>query len=387
MLPKEEKIDELMKYTSVATLMLYFLQGILYPNSSVIAKLSLAVYLAIGIVCLTKILMPPTRQHVIYVAIAFLAANLAYYGFSDSTTVSSFFRIDPQSPIKNTVFIFCTLMSFFYLSKKGRIDRKLLLVIYFFFFITGIINFYSLSPFSTKHINAINNSGYIFVNILPFMFLIKRKYVSAILIVLSSVFAILSLKRGAMMILVAFLIYYIYIVIKESKLSTLQKISIISLTAIVCGTVAVQFYNTSNLVQERVAQTLSGNTSGRDVMYSQLWENWSNSDSIVNMLFGYGYSYTPIVTFGRYAHNDWLELLTNMGLFGVGLYMLFFVGAIAAGIKANIPERRIIVSVLIVMAIKSLFSMGYTDNGSIPLMILLGYATGINEQKPIADQR
>ena len=379
---KEDKIAVLVKYTSAIALMLYFLQGVIYPTSFIIAKISLAVYMAVGIFCLAEILMSRTRLHLIYVAIAFLIANLAYYGFSD-TPASMFYNIDPQGPIKHTAFVFITLLVFFYLSKKGKIDKKLLLILYSFFFVIGITNFYSLSPFSPRHTNAVNNSGYIFVNILPFLFLLKRKYVSAILLVLSGIFAVMSLKRGAMIILVAFLIYYVLAHFKDSKLSAIQKISIITVAVMACGAVAMQMYNGNELIQGRVAQTLSGNTSGRDVIYSQLWDNWKNSDSAVNMLFGYGYSYTPIVTCGRYAHNDWLELLTNMGLFGIGLYLLFFVetAVTAASCEQSSTERRIIVSVIIVMLIKSVFSMGYDDQGNVPLMLLLGYVAGQKELK------
>ncbi len=389
MLPKEDKIAVIVKYTSVVTLMLYFLQGVIYPTSFIIAKFSLAIYLAVGIFCMSEILMSRTRQHLIYVAVAFLVANLAYYGFTDTSIVSSFYNIDPQGPIKHTTFVFITLLLFFFLSKKDMLDKKLLLILYSFFFIIGIINFYSLSPFSPRHTNAINNSGYIFVNILPFIFLVKRKSISAILLIASSILAISSLKRGAMIILVAFVIYYVCILLKESKLSFIQKFSIVSFAAIICGAIALQIHGSNELIQERVTQTLSGNTSGRDVMYKQLWDNWTNSDSTTKMLFGYGYSYTPMVTYGRYAHNDWLELLTNMGLFGIGLYMLFFVGAIASAAKCetNSAEKRIIVSVIIVMIIKSAFSMGYDDQGTIPLMLLLGYVAGKNELKINSDRK
>ena len=388
MLPKEDKIAVIVKYTSVVTLMLYFLQGVIYPTSFIIAKISLAIYMAVGIFCLAEILMSRTRQHLIYAAVALLVANLAYYGFTDTSIVSSFYNIDPQGPIKHTTFVFITLLLFF-LSKKDMLDKKLLLTLYSFFFIIGIINFYSLSPFSPKHTNAINNSGYIFVNILPFLFLVKRKFISATLLIASSILAISSLKRGAMIILAAFVIYYVCILLKESKLSFIQKFSIVSFAAIICGAIAIQMHGSNELIQERVTQTLSGNTSGRDVMYKQLWDNWTNSDSTTKMLFGYGYSYTPMVTYGRYAHNDWLELLTNMGLLGIGLYLLFFVEAIACAAKCenNSAEKRIVVSVIIVMIIKSAFSMGYDDQGTIPLMILLGYVAGKNELKINSDRK
>jgi len=378
MLLQKDKIALSVKYTSVASLMLYMLQGVLYPGSMFIAKIFLAAYFAIGIFCLTEILFSGTKQALIYSALAFAVANIAYFGFSNGIANSTLYGIDPQGPIKQTIFVFLTLFIFFYLSKKELVDSKLLIFIYTFWFAIGIVNFYSLSPFSPLYEKEVNSSGYFFVNILPLLLFFRRKHIAIILFIISSIIVVSSLKRGAILILFAFLAYCIFFMARDSKLSAMQKISIFLFGAIICLSFAIPAYNSNEAIQNRMSDTLNGYSSGRDIIYQQLLDNWENNESLTNVMFGFGYSYTPIVTCGRYAHNDWLELLTNMGLFGVGLYILFIlqIAVIAIGSKPDSIERRCIVSIILIIAVKSVFSMGYCDQGSIPLMILLGYIAG-----------
>ncbi|MBR5983270.1 MAG: O-antigen ligase family protein [Bacteroidales bacterium] len=386
MLLQKDKIALSVKYVSVASLMLYMLQGVLYPGSMFVAKIFLAAYFAVGIFCLTEILFSGTKQALIYSALAFAMANIAYFGFSNGTAISTFYGIDPQSPIKQTIFVFLTLFIFFYLSKNKLIDKKLLIVVYTFWFAVGIVNFYSLSPFSPIYDKEVNNSGYIFVNILPFLLFFKRKYIAIILFIISSIIVISSLKRGAILILIAIIAYGVFIWTRTAKLSVMQKISIFLFGAIICTSLAIPAYNSNDAIQNRMSETLSGYSSGRDIIYQQLLDNWENEGCLTNAMFGYGYSYTPIVTGGQYAHNDWLELLTNMGLFGVGLYMLFILQIVAITLCSTPDsiERRCMVSIILIIIVKSVFSMGYGDQGTIPLMILLGYVAGKNElQKTI----
>lgn len=383
MLLNDRNIAPAIKYISTFTLILYLMQGTLYPASSVLAKASLAIYLAIGIFCLVNLLLSSTRQSIVYTATAFFLANIAYYFFSDTTTISLFYSINPQSPIKNTTIVFLTLFISLYLARRNLIEKKGLLVIYAIIFASGIISFFSLSPFSTSSSEAVNNSGYIFANLLPFIFLIKRKDLSLLLLTICNAIVIMSLKRGAILITFLFSAYYTYILFKESKFSTIQKASILAMLATMIALASVLLYSGNTMIQERVEQTLGGYSSGRDIIYEKLWSNWDNTESCKNILFGYGMSHTILATGGRYAHNDWLELLTNMGFFGVGLYLIFFlsIASNAAEAKRSITDIRIVVSVVIILIGKSLFSMGYTDLGSVPLMIMLGYALGCKDKQ------
>ena len=72
---------------------------------------------------------------------------------------------------------------------------------------------------------------------------------------------------------------------------------------------------------KRMASILEGNTSGRDVIYGTIFTKWYSSTNIWNLLFGFGFAGSLEITGGSYAHNDWLELLSNFGLTGIIAYL------------------------------------------------------------------
>ncbi len=378
----------IVKYSSIIMLILYFMQGVFYPNSSFLGKISLAGYLAVGLYCIIRTIINKTRQPLIYISLAFLLLNFAYFGFSNDNIISSLFGLQYSGQMKYILLVFVTIVTFFYLTRNKAINEKNLLLIYGILYVFSIINFYELSPFSLHNTKVVNNVGYSFVNLLPFLFLIRKKYFALILCLISTFIVISSLKRGAIAILAIFMMYYIFTQLKEAKITKEQKISLITLGIILCGFATFQLYQGNEIIQERINQTLDGNSSGRDTLYGVLWENWKNNDSAITVLFGNGFAYTPYITGGLYAHNDWLELLTNLGLIGVGLYVIFYTYLVKFALQKDIDKntRRIAISASVIMLLKSFFSMSYVDIGSIPLVILLGYVLGKYELQSVTNK-
>lgn len=73
---------------------------------------------------------------------------------------------------------------------------------------------------------------------------------------------------------------------------------------------------------------LEGNVSGRDRIYANIFNGWLDSDNFINLLFGYGFAGSRLLSgSGHFAHNDWLELLSNFGLLGVTIYIVLFYSA------------------------------------------------------------
>src|SRR5690606_8842766 len=54
-------------------------------------------------------------------------------------------------------------------------------------------------------------------------------------------------------------------------------------------------------------------TSGRNFIYQAIFDAWYNSDSIWHIMFGFGFAGSIQLSGGVFAHNDWLELLSNFG--------------------------------------------------------------------------
>ena len=103
---------------------------------------------------------------------------------------------------------------------------------------------------------------------------------------------------------------------------------------------------------------MNGDASQRGVLHPFFWENFLYRANAVQMLFGYGANGTIKLTF-NYAHNDWLEILTNQGLFGVIIFFYYwFAFFYSANFRNLSRESRFTLNLIIIMYfIKTFFSM------------------------------
>lgn len=383
------RFKRIIGYSSIILLVVYYLQGVLYPNNSFVAKVALAAFLAIGVFCMISLIIQKPKQKLLYVVLGFLLLNISYYGFYENFLSNTFFHLSAFSQIKKISFVLLSLYVFFYLSQNKILNDKILIGAYCFFFLCGIVKFYALTPFVMRNTKDVNNYGYEFINILPFLFIYKRKIVSAILLIISAFIVIASLKRGAIIILLIIGIYFGYRLIKGLNIKASNKLLIVCAIVMICSAIFLKLYDTNLIIQERVTQTINGDSSGRDNLYETIWNNWKTENSVTKVLFGNGFSSTPVITGGRFAHNDWLELLANTGLLGVGIYMLLFAFLFYANADKHLEtsDRSILFSATIILFLKSLFSMGYTDQGAVPLMIMIGYVLGKQEEQNLIETK
>lgn len=117
-------------------------------------------------------------------------------------------------------------------------------------------------------------------------------------------------------------------------------------------------------------QTLEGNSSGRDSIYSILWYEFLENGSLFYCLFGFGADATISIA-GNFAHNDWLELLINNGLLGIVLYVGYWWRF--ASLKNKIEEentRCAAVAFCITFFMLSLYSMSY---GAMDIFVTMGF--------------
>lgn len=215
-----------------------------------------------------------------------------------------------------------------------------------------------------------NNNGYLFVGIIPLLlFFEKKPLLQYVLLAICMVFVILSMKRGAIFVAGFCLIPF---VLSQWKSSTQLKriaLSIIVMIFIIGGIFFIGYLlQTSDYFSQRLEATQEGNSSMRDELYMQLWSYFINDASTIEKIFGGGANYTLQVA-DNYAHNDWLEILINQGIFGVILYIIYWIKFWESQKQCkNIPELHIPRSGLIICFfasfIMTFFSMSY---GSLPL--------------------
>lgn len=280
---------------------------------------------------------------------------------------------------------FLPIFASYYFTKKGMLNEKIMKFLFFIFFLLFFYMFTTFSVLKMAESNRdgfTNNLGYLFVSLIPFIYLFKDKllYQFSFLIVLFGL-AVFSMKRGA--ILIAFLLTLFFIYKEMSSLSKNKKILLFFLTfigVIISFRYLSDFYADNVYFQSRVEDTLAGDSSNRDIIANQLW-NCFNNGSMFNQLIGYGADATLEFT-GMFAHNDWLEVLINQGYLGIILYLVYW-KKFYNMVKRHPPkslEYEILVSILIATFFRCFFSMSYSV---IPIStsLLLGYAIAQSEIK------
>jgi O-antigen ligase len=291
---------------------------------------------------------------------------------------------------KNTLVGLLSFYPFYYFASKNRLDSKELLIFFMIMLPIAIAQFFYsktliLSESNSSNEDIVNNAAYKFVVLFPFVFLIKKKKViSAVFVLLILFFIIAGSKRGAVVVGSVILLWYFYYQMKMIDEKNKWKgylLSFVSI-AVIAFLGYKYFLNNENLVY-RLELAAQGDTSNRNLIYSNIWNTWLNSDSF-HFLFGYGFAASIKVSkLGLFAHNDWLEILSNFGLLGVIiLATLFYQGFKLCFNKEWSSDKRILMAAIISSAFATtLFSMWYTSLGTYLNTMLLAYLVGNKYEK------
>jgi O-antigen ligase len=135
--------------------------------------------------------------------------------------------------------------------------------------------------------------------------------------------------------------------------------------------------DSSSYFQERVDDTMEGDSSGRDVIYEFFWNYYRNNTTPEEFLVGMGANATLDI-FGQYAHNDWLEIAINQGLLGIVIYLLYWISFLRLLRKKNLPpDVKVALWMLFMIGfLKTLFSMSYREY-TVYYSMVLGYCVAI----------
>ena len=125
------------------------------------------------------------------------------------------------------------------------------------------------------------------------------------------------------------------------------------------------FYQSNAFFSNRIEQTLDGDKSSRDDIYNNVWTFFLNQHNLLTIIFGNG-AYSSAKYIGVHAHNDWLEILISLGIFGVFLYLKYWFSLLKILLisKLKIIDRGIwigFMSIIIINFMKTLFSMSIDD--------------------------
>lgn len=360
---------------------IYYAQGSLYPIGSILSQASLALILCISLFYFFRTLFTNIKKSTFYKAwTALLLLNI--FGFFFTGTISDSFHV---GMFKEILFASLPFYPFFYFAQSGVLTSKHLVRFFFLILPITILQFYFnvnqiLAERISDDTNVVNNLAYSFVAFIPFVFLIKKKILSFLVMLVLIFFIIQGAKRGALIAgfigLFVFLYYQLRTVSKKNKIK--------GYLFVAAGIIGMCYYafNTfqnNEFMIERLQNMSEGSSSGRDMIYSNVFDGWVNSNSFLNLLFGFGFvASLQLSGIGSLAHNDWLELLSNYGLLGVCIYAILFYAAAKPiySSKWLIDKKLVMITVVVIWFFITLISMSYNSQSSYIYAILLAYLLG-----------
>lgn len=355
-------------YTTVWCL--YYMQGTLYPEGSVISRGLMGVFLLMSIYYFLKVLSFK-RNHPVIKAFQYLAIMFGVYGLlrlvddthewkrvNDATT---YFKLYEMSVLP--------IFAYYYFAKIGRINSRWFYRISFLFLATAIVafNYSQAIAMKTYGLDEItNNAGYIVLSLLPIVvFLKKRPWVQYAFLVVIFVLVVSGMKRGAILALLLGTSYFVWESFKKAKGN--KKVLYIFLGALVVvgGVMYFQYkLATSEYMQYRLGKTIEGDMSARDEMYPEFLEFYFKNATVSEYLLGYGADGT-LKNVGEFAHQDWIETLMNQGFLGVFLLLNYwwalFMAAYRSYVKRYGNITIIIALFLIIYFTKTMVSMSIND--------------------------
>lgn len=312
---------------------LYFLQGTLGFQGA-FSQILLIFLLAVSAFYCYKVNVSKVKSQGIK-AVNILLLLVVVYGLyliiqgQDSAAYGrAYYHISRFDYLKIFLISLLPIYFFYYNTRNKEISQRTCIFLLFVFLVGYTLSFYTNLYEVTdgdEEKEITNNVGYYFLSIVPLVYLIKeRLLLKTIAIGFISFYIIMSLKRGAMLVGGICLVLFLYNNFRYSSRRNKFIVCVLSITLLfLMYNYVIDFYNSSDYFQYRYEQTLEGESSGRDNIYSSMISGFLDQSNIFSILFGNGADAT-IRLYGSYAHNDWLEFLTNQGLVGVVIYAIYW---------------------------------------------------------------
>ena len=321
------------------------------------------------------------KEPAVVKALSIFYLSLAIYGIivlvEGKTLHTLTTPIVPMNYIYKTSWSLLPIFAFYNFAKKGLLTKQFMLKWIYACVVVATISYYfgmlqSLARHEGEE-DATNNGGYIIVSLLPmFIFLKDRSKQQYLLLAGALLLAILSMKRGAILVGgIAVAVYFWYLFRNSKKSRKLQILVVLMVAASGVFYVYDRLSTTSEYFQERVDETMEGETSGRDFIQGFLIDYYMTQYTPTEQLVGRGGNATLDVL-GQFAHNDWIELGINQGLLGMLLYLFFWISFVKLLMNRSVPPevRTALAMIFVIYFLKTFFSMSYSEYTLYASMVL-----------------
>lgn len=346
--------------------------GTIYSRLIVLLLMLLGVYHAFYVYSHYK---PPKMMNALTVLIVVFSIYGAILIISGKTIRAGSAR-QVISNLDYLKFIYVSLLpiySFYYFTKKGQLSENMFPLLALLILTVTIIYWsytqqkmiYEAYLKGVNEEEFTNNLGYGFLALIPLISLLYRKPVMQyIMLALVFVMVVVCMKRGAVLIGAVVVLYFVFNNIKNASRRK-KVLTIIGTFVVVFAAIIIinRMLSGSDYFNARIEQTLEGNSSGRDRLYSIFFDHFVHKVGAFQFLFGGGAFYTIVISSSA-AHNDWLEIAVNQGCLGLIIYAVYFVRFFSTWHKSSfvVPQIKTTFGCLfIIIFSQTLFSMSYTE--------------------------
>jgi hypothetical protein len=381
------KQDKTFFYILLIVIPLYFLQGGLFDHGSLASQSIVAVWLFIDIIYFIRYINYGLWEPIGRIIVLFwLLQTITWIVTPFFSDISSRGWGATYSVYKNISVVFLTYFPFYYFSYKSVVDEKQLKIFAVLSLLTLVAAFFISSRegvFNSGRDDITNNGAYYLIAIIPLLGLYFDKFIEFLFYGALLVLVLWGAKRGAILCATVEVLLFFYFYSRKSNSST-KLLTTVWVLVFIIGIVyiSIDLFQDNDYLQQRYDQTVSGDSSMRDEIYSNALLQFGNQ-GVLNQLFGNGMNSTLSII-GGYAHQDWLELLIDNGFLGIFLYFSFFVTLFSYYRKKRKRmtqmERFIFLSATMGWFFRSMYSMGYFSIETSFFIMAFGYLSGYNKK-------
>ena len=242
---------------------------------------------------------------------------------------------------------------------------------------------YTISNCIANGLVGQNADGSVLLWCIPLLLLARAPFWALSLSGLAAIAILMTVKRGSILALFAGLLFYGIILISTSSRQHKKRVFII--VALILATMTGGLLWQQENIQYRVDKdNIRGDIgSGRSAFYRVIIEEWYNGN-FISFLFGKGLLTVPTTLESKYgakiyAHSDWLEILHDMGVIGITLFVYLNFRIITVVISA-LWKQHAVASALamgyLIFALRNIYSQCLVETASdtIYFGLLLGYS-------------
>lgn len=352
---------------------LYYCQGVFYPSDSLISKTIALLILILSLFYTYKYLSSSVltgyAKALFYVLILISVYGVFAYVTDGAVIIGKTYNTKLFMWFRNLYLSILPIFTYLYFAKSNYLTvqfvRKMFLVVltavfvsYYWSHLTAIKMTYLKTGNEVEDVT--NNAGYIVLTMIPMLLVFdNKKLIQYIGLLAFSALVVLSMKRGAILICGIISSLFVFRSLNHSsKNSKLFVLLLIIVLSTFLYYFLIDYMAENDYFMSRLESTKEGKMSGRDDVYTTLWNHFLNNRSLLKTIFGGGVWYTTKVTWTA-AHNDWLEFLLDMGIIGVAIYVAYWFSFYKLSRNKRLPElsRFCVLLIFMDLFMRTFFSM------------------------------